>query len=68
MMHFVCTTESSTIYNILVGVASEIQSLALGSCLYIRCNTNANIVKCLWHEYIQTFVFFKNGKDFNDFS
>ena len=49
-------------------VVSGIQGRGKGELLYVPYNTDANIVKYLWNENMETFVFFKNSKGSNDFN
>jgi hypothetical protein len=45
-----------TIYNIRVRVVSDIQTLAFGSSLYIRYNTDANVVNDLKNDSFYEFI------------
>ena len=45
---------SIVLYNVCVGVVSDIQPLAFGSCLYIQDNTTAHIVNCTISMIVRT--------------
>ena len=58
----------SKVYNIHSCVLLNIKSWAKCKGLYIQYNTDTNVVNYWWNKNVETFVYFKNGEDFNDLS